>query len=305
MLVLLIAPKKYKMICMGINYYAIISEAVWDTLLAMPFLVFAFFVIDIIQHRFGDGAKEKLFNLGKWGPFYGALLGSLPQCGFSVIASSLFVARIISPGTLLAVYIATSDEAIPILFANPEAFSTTIIPLVVFKIGSGIFAGLLTDMVWHNHVNYLPLKKNLDHDHNYGQSCIGEVKPLSSIFRHALKHAAEVAFFLFLATIALNIMFTGISKDMLGYWGQHKLYQPVIAAIFGLIPNCATSVVITQAYIMKMLTFGALFAGLSSNAGFGLLVLFKQSKAKKDAVKIVVLLLVFSIGFGVIADLLI
>ena len=282
--------------------FKLITEAAWDTMLAVPFLVVAFFVIDVIQHRFGERAKEKLFHLGKWGPFYGALLGSLPQCGFSVIASSLFVARIITPGTLIAVYIATSDEAIPILFANPNAIST-ILPLITLKITLGFFAGFVTDLVWQNHINYSPIKKEAEHGHNYGQHCIGEVKPLGAIFRHAVKHTAEVAGFIFLATVALNIMFTGITKDMLVFWSKHKIYQPLVAAVFGLIPNCAASVVITQAYIMKMLTFGALFAGLSSNTGFGLLVLLKETQSKKDAVKIVALLLIFSIGFGVIADL--
>lgn len=285
------------------NALQIIVEATKDTIIAIPFLIIAFFLIDVIQHRFGKKAKAKLYNLGKLGPLYGALLGSLPQCGFSVIASTLFIEKIISPGTLIAVYIATSDEAIPVLLANPQAMSK-VFPLIAVKIIIGILAGTITDAIWHRY-RVINTRFVIKEEEHCSHDCIGdERKSYREILGHAFTHTFQVAIYIFAATVLLNIVFKVNESQITKIFESNVIYQPFMTAIFGLIPNCAASVIITQAYILRIITFGALIAGLSTNAGLGLLVLFKETKTKKDALKIVFLLLLFGIGFGVLIDLL-
>lgn len=278
-------------------------DALKDTLITIPFLLAAFFLIDVIQHRFGHGARERLYNLGKWGPIYGALLGSLPQCGFSIIASSFFIEKLITPGTLLAVYIATSDEAIPILLATPKVFSV-VAPLIALKIIVGMLAGLLVDLFWKRYT--VRSLNNTKKQGDFGQPCIGDQKrPYREILGHATHHTIQVAGYIFIATFLLSFAFAHGESHVIKFFRSLTTLQPIITSFFGLIPNCATSVLITQAYILKLISFGALFAGLSSNAGLGLLVLFRNKKTRSEAFKVVLLLLFFSIGAGILIDLMI
>lgn len=281
------------------NLLDILVDAFKDMLRTIPFLMIAFFLIELIQHMFGETAKRKFYNIGKWGFFYGALLGSIPH--FSIIAGSLFIMRIITPGTLIAVFIAASDEAIPILLATPKAFSV-ILPLISVKIIAGMVAGAITDFFWKRETK-LSFNSNVG-GVEYNPQCIGDKQTsYRQILLHTLKHTRHIAVFIFLATVILNIVFASqTASTYASFFAYNKLLQPLFVAIFGLIPNCATSVIITQAYLLKIISFGALVAGLSSNAGLGLLVVLKEVHSKKDAFKIIALLILYSTVIGILTS---
>ena len=273
-----------------------VIDGICDSIHLLPFLFIVFLAIELLEFYYADKINSLLKKTGKSGVLVGSLASIIPQCGFSVIASSLYSKRIITRGCLIAVYLATSDETIPILLATP-AKAYLIIPIVGLKLLIGIIFGYLIDFVAPTKIvdnqEYNPdimeeegcCKHDIEHGHK------------REILIHPIVHTANVFGFILIITLILNYCLESVSiTNMLA---SGKYIQPIVAAFIGLIPNCAISIGVTMMLIKGSITFGAAISALLSNAGLGLLVLLKNNDFK-DTMKIVAFLLVISILSGLL-----
>ena len=270
-----------------------IIDAFCDSIHLLPFLFIIFVLIEIIEFYYADKLNDFLKKTGKYGVTVGALAAIFPQCGFSVIASSLYSKRIITRGCLIAVYLTTSDETIPILLATPQK-AYLIIPIVGIKLFIGILMGYFIDFV---HPTKLEVIEDKDDKVIEEGCCKHNIEHGSrrELIIHPVMHTMNVFVFVLIITLILNYCLTNIAVTNLISGGN--FIQPVIAGFIGLIPNCAISIGLTIMLIKGSITFGGLMAGLLSNAGLGLLVLLKNNDFK-DSLKIIFLLLLISIVSG-------
>lgn len=281
-----------------------LADAIKDSLHMLPFLFLIFVVIEVIEFFYSDKMTQLAKYSSKAGPLVGSLAASFPQCGFSVIASTLYTKRLITKGTLIAVFLSTSDEAIPVILSEPSKMYL-IVPILLAKIFIGISAGYLIDFL-------LGQFKNADENNAQNAEnleveegcCKHHVhKPRKrDLLLHPLEHTVNVFIFVVLITVGLNYMVHCIGgEENLGqYFLNDSILQPVITAIVGLVPNCAISIAITLMYLKGAIGFGSVISGLCSSAGLGLLVLLKKNTPLKDTAKIVIMLLGVSIFWGII-----
>ena len=273
----------------------ILLDAFLDTLKVIPFLLGVYILIEYIEHKSSDKLGNALKKMGPFGSIGGAILGVIPQCGFSVVASNLFAGRLITMGTLLAVFISTSDEAIPMLVSNPGSIGD-LWKFILIKMAVAIAVGIVVDLI----LRLLHLDKQKGSIHDLCSHCDCEHH---SIFRAALSHTVEIIIFIFIVNLLLNgfMEFAGketVSKILM----TDSVFQPLIAAVVGFIPNCAASVVLTQLYISGVLSFGSIIAGLTTSAGIGILVLFKINKHQKQNLSIMAILYIVGVASGLIIN---
>lgn len=270
-----------------------------DGLKMLPFLFAAYLIIEYIEHKTKGKLESFLQRFGKFGAVGGALVGCFPQCGFSVMASNLFAGKIITAGTLAAVFISTSDEAIPFLFANPEK-AGVIIPVLILKIVIAIITGLCMDFFGGK---YIKQKLNDKHEieefcHEQGCHCHDEH---GGILKAALHHTVNIFIFIFVFSFIINGVVEIIGEDTLEkVLMSGSFLQPVIAALIGFIPNCAVSVLIANLYVSGTLSLGSMIAGLCTGAGMGLVVLFKVNKNYKDNFKILLCVFIAAVSSGIL-----
>lgn len=295
-----------------------------DCLQALPFILVAFLILEFIEHHAGSKLQSVLLKSNKTGPFFGSLLGCVPQCGFSVLCSNLYAGGLITTGTLLAVYLSTSDEALILLFAHPEHYKN-ILWLLLFKVIVAIAAGYFFDFIFRLKSMHNPGKisdlcaqdhcgcegeeeedeheEHAHHDHAHEQNnCCRHHH--HGIFVPALIHTVKIWGFLFLFTFLLNLAVELIGSERLSHiLLSNSILQPFLTALFGFIPNCAASVLLTDLYLEGALSFGSLFAGLCTSAGAGLLVLFRESRHPKENLQILGMLYVSAIVPGCLMHL--
>ena len=260
----------------------IILDSVIDSIKLLPFLFLTYLFMEWLEHKTGAAARKRIRTAGKFGPVWGGLLGVIPQCGFSAAASSLFAGRVITVGTLIAVYLSTSDEMFPIMISNAVPV-VTIVKILTCKAVIGILSGLVLEYVY-THI----LKKqepDVDiHEICEEERCHCEHGVISSAAFHTLK----VFVYIFLISLVLNIIIGLVGEETLaGLFTGTPIAGELIAALVGLIPNCASSVVITQLYLDHIIGAGAMMAGLLVNAGVGLLILFRLNRDRVQNLKIV------------------
>lgn len=273
----------------------IILDTSLDCLKMLPFLFVAFLVIEAWEHYSGNLGKKALERVGIAGPIVGAVAGCVPQCGFSVMASNLYAGGVISVGTLLSVFVATSDEAILIIMSNPDK-ANEIGMLLVIKVILAICIGYFADIFLKAKIE--TKKDNEDFCKDCG--CHGEK---SGILLPAWRHTVKIFAYLFVFTGILNLCIevlgiARISEILLG----NTIFQPMIAAVIGLIPNCAASVILTQLYLNGAISFASVIAGLCAGSGIGLVVLCKVNHHKKENIKIIGTLLAFSVIAGIVLE---
>ena len=262
------------------------------------FVIFVF--IEIFENYFSERIEHFSKYSAKYGAVIGALLASIPQCGFSVIATMLYVKRFITLGTLIAVYLATSDEAIPVLLMYPDKFSV-ILPVIAIKVGIAILVGHSLDLIIKPELKKAPDKIEINETgccHNKIQSHV------QNLLIHPLKHTFNIFLFILLINCVLGYSLTMASGGIMALFTSNSYLQIIISSVVGLIPNCAISVLIVMLYIKSALSFGALISGLSTNAGLGLLILLKNNESIKDSLRIISILLVTSIITGAVIQLL-
>lgn len=278
------------------------ADAIADSVSLLPFLFIIFVFIELFEHYFSKKVVSFLRYSKKIGPVIGAVCAIVPQCGFSVVASVLYVKKFISAGTLIAVYIATSDEAIPIIIAEPSGF-VAVIKIVAVKLFLAIFAGYLTDFIIKP--KSVISADNIDNINEKG-CCNHEISghKILEILWHPVKHTFIIFLFIFAVCLGLNYMFEIVPQETIEkFLLQGSLLQPVVAGIFGLIPNCAVSVLITMMFLKGAISFGSVISGLSSSAGLGLLVLLRKNTEIKDTVLIISILLTVSIAAGMLIQM--
>ena len=276
----------------------IIIDSVIDSIKLLPFLFLTYLFMEWLEHKTGSAARNRIRTAGKLGPVWGGLLGVIPQCGFSAAASSLFTGRVITVGTLIAVYLSTSDEMFPIMISNAVP-AVTIIRILACKAAIGILSGLIVEYVY-THI----LKKqegDLDiHEICEEERCNCEHGLISSAATHTLK----VFVYIFLISLGLNIIIGLVGEETLaGLFTGVSVIGELIAALVGLIPNCASSVVITQLYLDHIIGAGAMMAGLLVNAGVGLLILFRLNHDRVQNLKIIGTLYGLGVFWGIIIEL--
>lgn len=275
--------------------FDIILDTLMDAIKLLPFLFVAFLIIELIEHKLSNKSKDVIISSGKIGPFLGAILGVIPQCGFSVMATNLYTTRIVTLGTLIAVYLSTSDEMLPILLSENVDISV-IIEILLIKFIIAVFFGFLIDFV---------LRKNNSHmRENYDICNLEECHCNDHLFLSTLKHTLNTLVFIILITFILNMAFYYVGEEYLkSIFLKNNLLSPFITSIIGLIPNCGASVVITELYINGAISLSACISGLLTGSGVALLVLFKSNKNMKENVSILILLYLIGAISGVIISL--
>ena len=281
-----------------------LCDAIIDSFHILPLLFLVFLFIEIIEFFFADKINTFLKQSEKAAPAIGSLAAIIPQCGFSVIASTLYIRKFITKGTLVAVYLATSDEAIPVLLSQPEQFHY-VLPIIAIKIVIGIIAGYSIDYILKDKKYIIISPKHNDNcmhceeDEGCCHHSVSRRRKRELIY-HPLKHTFNIFIFILIITICLNFFIDLYSNniELHNILGKFKFFSPVFTSIFGLIPNCATSIALTMLLIKGSISFGAAVAGLLSNAGLGILVLFRHNENIKDTMQIILILLVISIFTG-------
>lgn len=277
----------------------IILDTILDSLKMLPFLFGAYLLIEWIEHKASGKIKTVLAASGKSGPLWGAALGLVPQCGFSVAAANLYAGGVITTGTLIAVMVSTSDEAIPVMLAHPDQYKSLLL-LLGTKFVLAIIAGFLAGILFQGEKEPILAPHHNGHEHTHEHCDHCDCK--GGIWQNALRHTGGTFFFIVVCMLLLNIAIAWIGEDVLAaFLTENRVLQPFVAALVGFIPNCAASVILTELYLSGVLSFGAAIAGLSTGAGVGLLVLLRTNRNWKENGKI----LAFLYGFGVCAGLLI
>lgn len=276
----------------------ILQDTAIDTIKLIPFLFITYLIMEYIEHKTSNKLRETIKKSGKFGPLLGAVVGIFPQCGFSVSATNLYAGKVITIGTLIAVYLTTSDEMLPILLTESVPIST-ILTILCIKLLIGIIAGFLVDIVFNI------IKKDKDEEQQIEELCEHEHCHCDEgIVTSALKHTINITIFIFIITLILNSIITCIGEETIAHFiSKNVILGPVIAGLIGLIPNCASSVIITELFIEKVISMPILISGVAVNAGVGLLVLFKTNKNIKENISIVGLLYLIGVLAGIILEL--
>lgn len=292
----------------GIIFINSLKDAAADLVSVVAFLFITFLIIELVEFYFFNKVSAFVKNSGKYAPLIGALAASFPQCGFSIIASVLYVRGLITKGTLLAVYLSTSDEALPVLLSMPEHYKT-VFPLVAIKIFIGVVSGYCVDFIFKERPkiidNVMQTNKEGENNEIDEKGCCKhdlESRDKKELIIHPLVHTISIGAFIFLITFILNVLIANCgSAEALGaHLMSNSPLQSVMAAFFGLIPNCAVSVALIMLYTKGSIAFSSVISGLCANSGLGIWVVFTKNKSLKDSFLILSLLFLISVFFGVL-----
>lgn len=280
--------------------WEVILDALLDSAKMLPFLFLAYLLIEYIERRHSEKIEKALAGGGEYGFFPGAVLGCVPQCGFSAMAANLYGSKVITLGTLMAVFIATSDEAIPVMLASPEHWKSLAL-IIGLKVLVALLAGFLLDFVLCRFLphsvrgGYTGTTREVDcHDHH----------EQDTLLMSAAKHTLNIFVFILLFNLAIGALIALVGEENIAAFVQGwGVLEPAMAGVIGLIPNCAASVLLTQLYMSGALSFGGVVAGLCTGAGVGLAVLFKANRSVKQNAFIVAALYVIGVAAGMIVSL--
>lgn len=273
----------------------IIIDTLIDTLKLVPFLFIAFLLIELFEHKFSKKSIKVVESSGKYGPILGSILGIIPQCGFSVMATNLYVTRLITLGTLISIYLSTSDEMLPILISEKAEFSL-IIKILLIKLFIGMLVGFIIDKIF----KVKKEKKNYNICEEEHCHC------KESIIISSLKHTLNIVVFILLINFILNICFNYLGQDYLSkILLKDSFFGPFISSLIGLIPNCGASVMLTELYINNAINFGSLISGLLTGSGIAIMILFKTNKHFLENLKVIGILYIVGVLSGIIIELII
>ena len=280
----------------------IIVDAIIDSLKLFPFLFLIYAVIEVLEHNTSLGKKGGVLQ-GNFAPVLGALTGIIPQCGFSVMSAKLYDRRMIRTGTILSVFIATSDEAIIVLLSDGSK-ALSVLPLIVLKFALAVAVGyaangfLKSDMPQSEESEPIGCCEECESCAHTG-SGFAERYVFTPLY-----HALKIFFFILAVNVVFGFLIYFAGEDKISaFLERGYAFQPFLTALIGLIPNCASSVILTQTFILGGISFGGLFAGLCSNAGLGLVILFKNTKNFKRNCALVFTLYAIGAAAGSIIDL--
>lgn len=279
-------------------YDEVLLHGVLDTLKILPFLFLTYLLIELIEHKATARAHALARKTGALGPLAGGLLGAIPQCGFSAAAADFYTGRVVTLGTLVAIFLSTSDEMLPIMISGKMPIGTIIL-ILAYKAAVGILVGFAVDLVIRKRAK----RESTSHAKDAHGGCTCGCK--HGIFASALGHTLTVGGFILVSTLIINLLVTLIGDDAIKSIMYDKPFVGhLIAALFGLIPSCAASVALTELCVEGFITVGTMLSGLFSGAGVGLLVLFRVNKNLRENLLTVGILVVSGIIFGMLADIL-
>ena len=273
----------------------VIKDGLFDTLKILPYLLITFILLEFIEHKLSHKNKEMLSKNKKYGPFIGSILGALPQCGFSSMASELFSSRVITIGTIVAVYLSTSDEMLPIMLSE-NVNILLLLKIIGFKVIIGMIIGVIIDLIIKN-------KEESNHMHDLCEEehCKCEK---DGIILSSIKHTLKIGLFILIANLLINIIIFKVGEDNISKILLNKnIFTYFLASLVGLIPNCASSVIMTELYLSKLITTGTLLSGLLTGSGIGILILFKTNKDLKENLLILSIIYFTGIIIGMLVDL--
>jgi hypothetical protein len=274
----------------------IINHSIKDTLTIIPFLFIAFLFMEYIEHKFNKKTKNIIERAGKSGPLLGSILGVFPQCGFSVMGTNFYAARIISLGTLISIYLSTSDEMLPIMLSEGLKLSQ-IFYILFIKVVIAIIAGFIIDYIYRNK----KVTKKVIHELCEEEHCDCHH---DGIIKSSIKHTLSIVLFIFITNLIITGLIETIGEDnMSEILFKNTIFGRFIASLFGLIPNCASSVIITELFLSGAISFGSLIAGLLTGSGIAILVLFKINKNLKENFHILGLVYFVGVISGIIIEL--
>ncbi len=272
----------------------IIMDSFIDSMRLVPFLFAAYLVMEYLEHKAGNKMQQAIRRAGKGGPVIGGVLGIFPQCGFSAAASNLYAGRIITLGTLMAVFLSTSDEMLPIMISE-NAGAGMIAKVLAVKLLVAVTAGFVIDLIFSGNKKEMQIEHLCEQHHCHCEN---------GIWKSALHHTVEIFLYILVISLALNLLIMWIGEEALG---SIILDRPVvgtlIAGLVGLIPNCAASVVITQLYLNGVLGAGGMIAGLLSGSGVGILVLLRVNDDRGENLRVIGLLYAIGVAAGIAAEL--
>jgi len=275
----------------------ILEHSIIDSLKLLPFLFLTYFIIELIEHKTGDKSKEFIKKSGRFGPLIGSLVGIFPQCGFSVSATTLYASRVITLGTLISVYLSTSDEMLPILISESVPIDT-ILKILAIKIFIGMLTGFILDLflfsVKKKAVEENKIEELCKHDHCHCEN---------GLLKSSIKHTLNVFIFILIITLLLNSLIHIIGEENLANFILNKpILGPIISGLIGLIPNCASSVILTQLYLSNVITVGTMLGGLLVNSGVALIILFKINKNLKENLSVIGILYIVGVLSAIIMN---
>lgn len=277
----------------------IMTDTLTDSVKLLPFLFLTYLCMELLEHKAGEKLLNKISVVDKAGPFLGAVFGVVPQCGFSAAASSLFAGRVITVGTLMAIYLSTSDEMLPILLSEAVPLPT-IFKILGVKVLIAMISGFLVELCLH-HVLHLADDKMDIHAVCEEEHCHCE----DGVFISACKHTLHIFLYILFISFVLNLLIAWVGESTLaGFFSDIPLLGQMAAALIGLIPNCAASVVITSLYVDGIIGAGMMMAGLLANAGVGLLVLFRLNKNSRQNMEMICLLYALAVCWGLLISIL-
>ncbi len=288
----------------------VLLEALFDCLRLLPFLYLTYLLMEWLEHGAGERFEHAIARAGRFGPILGALLGVIPQCGFSGVAATLYAARVVTLGTLISVFLATSDEMLPILISTGAPLGT-IFTILAIKVVYGMVAGLILDVILSRtdrlHLGFSSRKRHEGHSgHDIHEICESEgcecKEGWPQMLLAALRHTVNVIIFIFVVVFIIDLITAAGLEGVLGAITQIPYLSTLLSALIGLVPNCAVSVAFTEFYLNGLLSGGALIAGLLSNAGIGLLVLLRTNRNQAENLRIIVLLFGLAVLAGFILE---
>lgn len=269
-------------------------DALLDTIKLIPYLFVAFLILEFIEHKFGSKSQKFLIKYRKSGPIIGALFGAFPECGFSAISANLFSSHLITLGTLVAIFLSTSDEMLPIMLGSSVPVSQ-ILSIILLKIIIGIFVGIIVDIFYKTKIKSSEISEMCSHEHCH----CGE-----NIFLSALIHTLKTSLFILIANLIINILIFVIGSETLAsFLGEKSIFSYFVSALIGLIPNCASSVILTEVYLSGFAPLGVVLSGLLAGSGVGILLLFKTNKNTKQNLLILPIVYLSGVIFGILTDL--
>ena len=271
-------------------------DGLLDTLKVLPYLFITFLVLELIEHKLNKKNQKVLAKNKQYGPVVGGLLGALPQCGFSSMAANLFSARVITMGTLIAVFLSTSDEMLPIMISE-KVNILLLLKIIGFKVLVGIFIGLIVDLIYRKNSKET-IKELCEHDHC---SCDHE-----GVFKSSLIHTLKTGLFILIANLLIGVIIFEVGEENVSNLLLNgNLLTYFLASLIGLVPNCAGSVIITELYLAKVISVGTMLSGLLTGSGIGILLLFKSNKNIKENITILSVIYIVGVIVGILVDLVI
>ena len=272
-------------------------HALIDTAKVILFLFLTYLALEIIEHRATDKARRLMARAGGFGPLIAGAVGAVPQCGFSAVAANFYTGRVITLGALVAAFLSTSDEMLPVLLSENVGVGK-ILTIIIYKTAVGILVGFLIDLV-------LRLLGRGRPEVNIDEICDGECHCEAGIVPSAIRHTLSVTLYIFVVTLLINSLFFFVGEDRLsGLAVELPVISHFLSAVFGLIPNCAASVALTRLAMSGVISTGSMISGLLSGAGVGLLVLFRMNKHPRENAVILLILVLSGTLFGFLFDLL-